>query len=166
MVQGIAGVDRPVIVCLCGSTRFMHAFQEANLQETLAGRIVLSVGCNTKNDSNLGLSEEVKTNLDRLHLYKIDLADEVLILNFGGYVGASTAREIVYAWSHRKRLRWLVPPVGQAFPYEGQIGGAHRCESGMPCNALATWWVFLKDGEDGWDVLACEEHAFLFGAPI
>jgi hypothetical protein len=41
------------IVCLCGSTRFGDAFAKANLEETLAGNIVLSVGCYTHSDEQL-----------------------------------------------------------------------------------------------------------------
>lgn len=103
----------PKIVCLCGSTRFMDAFQEANLKETIAGKIVLSIGCNTKSDADLmalgELTEESKAMLDQLHLRKIDLADEVLILNVGGYVGSSTRNEILYAARLKKQLRWLEP---------------------------------------------------------
>jgi hypothetical protein len=98
---------RPTIVCLCGSTRFMQAFQDAQLAETLAGKIVLTVGCNTKSDDMLSLGDEVKALLDQLHKHKIDLADEILILNVGGYVGPSTANEIEYAREHGKRFRWL-----------------------------------------------------------
>ena len=36
--------ERPTIVCLCGSTRFMDAFHDAGWQETLAGKIVLITG--------------------------------------------------------------------------------------------------------------------------
>lgn len=101
----------PTIVCLCGSTRFGDAFHEWNLRETLAGRIVLSIGCNTKSDTDLmlagELTEEDKIRLDELHKRKIDLADEVLILNVGGYVGTSTKSEIAYAQAHNKRIRWL-----------------------------------------------------------
>ena len=35
---------RPPIVCLCGSTRFFDAFQQANYELTMRGEIVLSVG--------------------------------------------------------------------------------------------------------------------------
>lgn len=102
----------PTIVCLCGSTRFSRAFQDANLRETLAGRVVLSIGCDTKSDSDLfGASGEqramVKKALDRLHKRKIDLADEVYVLNVGGYVGSSTASEIAHARRRWKRVRWL-----------------------------------------------------------
>ena len=104
-----AAATRPCIVCLCGSTRFLSAFQEANLRETLAGKIVLSIGCDTKSDQDLALGPIDKTALDLLHLFKIDLADEILVLNVGGYVGQSTRREIDYARMQGKRIRWLEP---------------------------------------------------------
>jgi|GEM_PF-1637123 len=108
----------PTIVCLCGSTRFSQAFQEANLRETLAGRIVLTIGCDTKSDHELfsASSEQmatVKCALDWLHKRKIDLADEILVLNVGGYIGASTKSEIVHARRRRKRVRWLEEASGK-----------------------------------------------------
>jgi hypothetical protein len=107
----------PRIVCLCGSTRFMEAFQRVNLEQTLAGRIVLSVGCNTKSDADLTqageLTEELKRKLDNLHLRKIDLADEILVLNVGGYIGESTRREIEYARATGKTIGWLETPEAQ-----------------------------------------------------
>ena len=48
-----AQLPRPKCVVLCGSTRFIQAFQEATLRETLAGNIVLSIGCDTKLDIRL-----------------------------------------------------------------------------------------------------------------
>lgn len=103
--------ERPTIVCLCGSTRFIDAFRAANLRETIAGKIVLSIGCDTKSDTDLialgELTEEAKAALDELHKRKIDLADEVLILNVGGYVGKSTLSEIIYADKLKKPLHWL-----------------------------------------------------------
>lgn len=105
---------RPVVVCLCGSTRFSAAFQEANLRETLAGHIVLSIGCDLRSDNELWPNEEarlrLKAQLDELHLRKIDLADEVLILNVGKYVGESTRKELEYARAHGKRVRFLEEP--------------------------------------------------------
>jgi hypothetical protein len=100
---------RPVIVCLCGSTRFSQAFRDANLRETLAGRIVLSIGCDFKSDDGLGLTADDKARLDALHLRKVALADEVLILNVGGYIGESTVRELAHARRLGKRVRFLEP---------------------------------------------------------
>lgn len=107
------GGHRPHIVCLCGSTRFGDAFRDANLRETLAGHIVLSIGCDTRSDADLLAGRdprsvgEIKTALDELHKRKIDLADEVLVLNVGGYIGDSTRSEIEYAEKLSKPVRYL-----------------------------------------------------------
>lgn len=104
---------KPTVVCLCGSTRFGDAFREANFQETMAGRIILTIGCDIRSDDDLfgkltpAEMGRIKANLDELHLRKIDLADEVLILNVGGYIGESTRRELEYARTHGKRVRFL-----------------------------------------------------------
>lgn len=111
MERSYTPVKRPIIVCLCGSTRFFQAFREANLRETLAGHIVLSVGVDFKSDADLllagELTEEDKQRLDELHLRKIDLCDEVFILNCGGYMGQSTMNELMYAKEHGKYIRFL-----------------------------------------------------------
>lgn len=99
--------ERPVIVCLCGSTRFMNEFYEANMRETLAGKIVLTVGMSSKGDCKP--TDEQKVALDELHKRKIDLADEVLILNVGGYIGDSTRSELEYARKCGKTVRFLEP---------------------------------------------------------
>lgn len=103
---------RPKVVCLCGSTRFYDAFQRANYDETMAGNIVLSVGFYMHSEGQvhgqtIGCTPEQKEALDQLHMRKIDLADEVLVLNVGGYYGESTQREIKYAETHGKPIRWL-----------------------------------------------------------
>lgn len=103
---------RPRIVCLCGSTRFKDAFDEANYQETMAGRIVLSVGffmhaSGNRHGEAVGATPDQKIALDELHKRKIDLADEILVLNVGDYIGSSTASEIAYAVEHGKPVRYL-----------------------------------------------------------
>lgn len=102
----------PTIVCLCGSTRFFETFQEAGLTETLAGKIVLSLGSNTGTDEDhFGhLSpqerERIVERLNELHLRKIELADEVLILNVGDYIGEHTRAELEHARALGKKVRW------------------------------------------------------------
>lgn len=113
---------RPPIVVLCGSTRFWMQFQEASLAETLAGKIVLSVGAAVASDEehfgHLPEAEKaaIKARLDELHLRKIDQADEVLILNLDGYIGESTRRELEYAISLRKPIRFLEPTNAPLLP--------------------------------------------------
>jgi 8-oxo-dGTP diphosphatase len=122
-------VTRPPIVCLCGSTRFSETFHEANLRETLAGKIVLSIGCDTKSDADLQLAGQLtpddKARLDELHLRKIDLADEILVLNVGGYLGDSTRREIAYASAQQKRIRWWEPR--EDVTADAQKSASQRC---------------------------------------
>ncbi|MFT2750326.1 hypothetical protein ACMT9U_12165 [Clavibacter sp. Sh2036] len=84
--------DRPEIVCICGSRRFAADMRAANLDLTLSGAIVVAPG-----EGSAALTDEQKAALGALHLRKIDLADRVLVVNPGGYVGESTRREIAYA---------------------------------------------------------------------
>src|SRR5262249_10186773 len=73
----------------------------------------LSIGCNTKADIELFKDYNdrergaLKQRLDELHKRKIDLADEVLVLNVGNYIGESTRSEIEYAQAHGKPIRYL-----------------------------------------------------------
>lgn len=92
-----ARCNLPAVICLCGSTRFRAEIAEANRVETMEGRIVLAPG--VFGHSGDPITDEDKARLDRLHFTKIALADEVLVVNPGGYIGESTAREIDYATS-------------------------------------------------------------------
>lgn len=94
----------PWVICLCGSTRFRRQFADENRRLTLEGKIVLSVGFFR---SDCEITEGQKAELDKLHLRKIDLADEVRIINPGGYVGDSTRHEIEYALNEMKLVTWL-----------------------------------------------------------
>lgn len=106
-------MNRPKIVCLCGSTRFIEHFEKANLQMTLQGLIVLSVGCNTKSDNDLfsKMTDEeralTKARLDVLHYSKIEMCDLVYVVNCQNYIGESTRREIEYAKACNKPVKFL-----------------------------------------------------------
>jgi hypothetical protein len=109
----------PKVVCLCGSTRFYTTFQEANYRETMSGHIVLSVGFyphaqNEMHGEERGCTPHEKAALDELHKRKIDLADEVLVLDVGGYIGSSTRGEIQYAELWGKPVRYLSQEGGAA----------------------------------------------------
>ena len=111
----LAGCPLPRIVCLCGSTRFYDAFQQANYERTMAGEIVLSVGFYPHAKAVHGHGEGVghdsaeKVALDELHKRKIDLADYVLVVSDEtGYFGESTAGEIRHAAGHGKPVRFAV----------------------------------------------------------
>ncbi len=103
----------PRIVCLCGSTRFKSVWYEQTKRLTYEGRIVLGVGDLNPNAEgmNVPLDPELKVRLDELHKRKIDLCDEVLVLNVGGYIGESTRSEIEYANRINRPVRYLEKPT-------------------------------------------------------
>ncbi|MCW2736471.1 hypothetical protein [Nocardioides sp.] len=96
--------DRPEIVCLCGSSRFVDEMRAANRDLTFAGVIVVAPG-----EADEVVTPEQKLALDALHLSKIDLADRVLVVNPGGYVGESTRREIAHARATGKPVSFTDP---------------------------------------------------------
>jgi hypothetical protein len=96
---------RPQIVCLCGSTRFAEQLRAVNRDLTLAGAIVVAPA----ELEHVGdqITDEQKAALGALHLAKIDLADRVLVVNPGGYIGESTRREIRYAHKTGKPVEYI-----------------------------------------------------------
>jgi hypothetical protein len=107
--------ERPAIVCLCGSTRFREEFARVNRELTRQGFIVVAPG--VFGHSGDPFTEEDKARLDELHKRKIDLADEVFVVNPpmagwpGGYFGESTRGEIEYATAQGKTVRYLTDPA-------------------------------------------------------
>jgi hypothetical protein len=109
-------VGKYKVITLCGSTRFKEAFIEAQKRLTLEGNIVISVGLfGHSGDTEVweGMSEDTLTKtkemLDDMHKRKIDMADEIFVINVGGYIGSSTRSEIEYAASAGKTVRYLEP---------------------------------------------------------
>lgn len=101
------------IVTLCGSTRFKEQFFQVQKELTLKGCIVISVGLFGHSGDQEVWNEGVKEMLDDMHLRKIDLADEIFVINVDGYIGESTRREIAYAQKTGKKVNYLCPPAGQ-----------------------------------------------------
>lgn len=104
--------ERPEVVCICGSIRFVEEMRAANRDLTFAGVIVVAPGVFLPaEDRGAGesITNEQKAALDVLHLRKIDLADRVLVVNPGGYIGESTSREIAYAHATGKPVSFTDP---------------------------------------------------------
>lgn len=97
------------VITLCGSTRFKEEYERVQKELTLKGNIVISVGCYGHSGDDEVYNEGVKEMLDEMHMSKIDMADEIFVINPGGYIGKSTAREISYAKSCGKKINSLEP---------------------------------------------------------
>ena len=106
-------VGKYKVVTLCGSTRFKEQFMDAQKRLTLAGYIVISVGLfghagdqEVWDGMDEGTLSKTKEMLDDMHKRKIDMADEIYVINVGGYIGDSTRSEIQYAEEHGKPVRY------------------------------------------------------------
>ena len=102
------------VITLCGSTRFKNEFMEVQKHLTLEGNIVISVGLFGHSGDNEvwenmdeGTLTRTKEMLDDMHKRKIDMADEIFVINVGGYIGSSTQSEIEYAKANGKPVRYL-----------------------------------------------------------
>lgn len=86
---------------------------EAQKRLTLEGNIVISVGLfghagdqEVWDGMDEGTLSKTKEMLDDMHKRKIDMADEIYVINVGGYIGDSTRSEIQYAEAHGKPVRY------------------------------------------------------------
>jgi hypothetical protein len=95
------------IITLCGSTKFKEEFMSVQKELTLQGYIVISVGAFGHSGDNEVWSENTKVMLDDMHKRKIDMADEIYVINKNGYIGDSTKSEIEYAKTTNKNIKYL-----------------------------------------------------------
>ena len=100
-------VGKYKVITLCGSTRFKDAFLQEQKRLTLEGNIVLSVGLFGHSGDDEVWTEGTKAMLDDIHKRKIDMADEIFVINVDGYIGESTRSESAYATSTGKAVRYL-----------------------------------------------------------
>lgn len=113
-------VGKYKVITLCGSTRFKDAYLEAQKLLTLEGNIVISVGLFGHSGDNEvwenmdeGTLTKTKEMLDDMHKRKIDMADEIYVINVDGYIGDSTQSEIEYAQITGKPVRYLVESINE-----------------------------------------------------
>ena len=123
------------VITLCGSTRFKDEFMEMQKKLTLEGNIVISVGLfGHSGDSEVwenmdeGTLTKTKEMLDDIHKRKIDMSDEIFVINVGGYIGDSTRSEIAYAIKYGKKVRYLEEEQGTGDKKMNiQIFGTKKC---------------------------------------
>lgn len=102
------------VITLCGSTRFKDEFMKAQKDLTLKGNIVISVGLFSHSgddevweNMDEGTLTKTKEMLVDMHKRKIDMADEIFVINVDGYIGDSTKSEIEYATKTGKKVNYL-----------------------------------------------------------
>lgn len=89
------------VITLCGSARFKQAFREMEMKLTKLGYAVFSLGFFEKSEG-IEITPEEAQLFGEIHLKKIDLADEIFVIDVDGYIGESTQQEIDYAKAQNK----------------------------------------------------------------
>ena len=100
-------VEKYKVITLCGSTKFKDDFLREQKRLTLEGNIVISVGMFGHSGDKEVFDEGIKTMLDDMHKCKIDMADEIFVINKNGYIGSSTKSEIEYATKIGKPVKYM-----------------------------------------------------------
>ena len=114
--------SKPKIICICGSTQFADQHAITRWEFEKRGNICLMINYlpswyadaqGWEGNDHFGEQSGLKEHLDELHFRKIDLADEVFVVNVNGYVGESTRNEINYATKLGKPITYMVNPEEQ-----------------------------------------------------
>lgn len=100
-------VGKYKVITLCGSTKFKDEFLKEQKRLSLEGNIVISVGLFGHSGDDEVWNDNIKEMLDDMHKRKIDMADEIFVINKGGYIGSSTMSEIEYAKKTGKPVHYL-----------------------------------------------------------
>lgn len=96
------------ITTLSGSMKNWEDFIKVATELSIDGHIVLMPFKDPREDN---LSTETKTMYDEVHRDKIDMSDELYVINSGGYIGESTTREIRYAIEREKEVKFHETPA-------------------------------------------------------
>ena len=106
---------KPKVITLCGSSCFVDIMAVAAWRLE-RDRLVITMGLHLLPQwyaadipDHLAEVENCAAEMDELHLRKIDISDQIFVVNVGGYIGESTAREIAYAEKHGKIVEYLEP---------------------------------------------------------
>lgn len=95
------------VITLCGSSSFREVFIETANKLTLQHYIVLTPSFGFGLESDLIVSHTLREILVSMHKQRIDMADEILVINKNGYIGDSTKAEIEYAKKNNKEINYL-----------------------------------------------------------
>ena len=100
----------PRIICYCGSLRFKKLFEKYEYESVFKGEISLLPCCMFVDiEREFGALSSYKQKADEQHKRKIDICDEVFVINENGYIGESTRSEINYALSIGKPVKFMIP---------------------------------------------------------
>ena len=99
-------LEKYKVITLCGSARFKDDFIKVQKRLSIEGNIALSLSFFDLDKGEV-LTDENKKLLDDIHKRKIDMSDEIYVINKGGYIWESTRSEIEYAKKKNKIVNYM-----------------------------------------------------------
>lgn len=93
------------VITLCGSTKFKKQFEEVNAKLTIQGHVVISLGFFEQSEG-IEITPEQEALFELIHYKKIDLADEIFVIDVNNYIGESTRKEMEYAKRKGKAITY------------------------------------------------------------
>lgn len=102
-------ITKPYVVTLCGSGKFREELNTEFMRLTEKGFIVLTPAI-FKFPSAMRFTIRDHAVLDVVHQKKMQMSDEVRIINVNGYIGSDTRKEIEWCKSHGIKITYLEDP--------------------------------------------------------
>ena len=106
-------MKKPKVVVMCGSSRFCEIMavtawliEKQEKAITMGLHLLPGWYFDVHISDHLAEHEGVADDMDELHMRKIDLCDEIFVINYKDYIGSSTRNEIMYAQKTKKKIRW------------------------------------------------------------
>lgn len=150
-------MTRYPIVTICGSTKFRKENEEIQKKLTLDGYIVISEGVFGHAGNEKVINEDVQTMLEDMHKCKIDIADEVFVINAERTIEESTRKKIIYAQKAGKKIRFLEEPADEylkmtykwddfhALPFEVRQAVRESRKEGTDYSDLSDVWDHVPE---------------------
>lgn len=143
--------DNMRVITLCGSAKFKHQFELVNAFLTRQGNIVISPFFLEQSD-RLDVTQEQAECLNQLPFQKIDISDELFVVDVGGYIGNRTRKQIEYAEKNGKVIRYYssysdMPCKNQQMDVWAQA--LKRIEGTMEYAPYMTWFHDTTATYDG-----------------
>lgn len=93
------------VIALCGNYKYKKEILQEQTKLALAGNVVIMPAVFNKADENLNNAERLTAQM--LNYQKIEMSDEVYIINKNGYLDESIKLEIQYAAILKKPITYM-----------------------------------------------------------
>lgn len=95
------------VITLCGSTKYKNEFMRVTKEFTLKGNLVLNLNVFAHGGDHEACNPGMRKMLKEMQIQKIDMSDEIFVINPEVILGESTKEQIEYAKIMGKKVSYL-----------------------------------------------------------